>query len=41
MATISLRYFVDDIRAESKQILVENPSGNPVEQAWPSGAAEK
>ena len=48
MTTISLRYFVDDIRAEGKQILVENPSGNPVErlappvkQAWPSAAAEK
>jgi hypothetical protein len=30
MATVSVRYIVDDVDA-AKQILVEDPSGNPVE----------
>ena len=48
MTTISLRYFADDIGAEGKQVLVANPSGNPVErldppvkQARTSAPAEK
>lgn len=32
MATVSVRYIVDDVAGVGgKQILVEDPSGNPVE----------
>ena len=48
MTTISMRYIVDHITAEGRQMLVGNPSGDPVElldwlvkQARPSGSAEK
>jgi hypothetical protein len=36
VATVSVRYIVDDVDVGGKQILVDDPSGNPVELFEPT-----
>ena len=36
MPSVSVRYIVDDVDAAINQILVEDPSGNPVELFEPT-----